>query len=300
MQFARIIAKLVAKNFEQIFRNFSIFRYYNILNLALPALSDNVNRILDICDDPDSSLADLIQAIKADPLVATNILKAANAPEYGFNQKITDITKAVTLFGMISIKGFVMSTFIQGLEELDLSPYNLDSKSFVEIIRKQNAFVTNWYQTDKQMLDSLSMISHLMEIGKIILSQVVIETSSQKLFAYHINNTTNLLEVVNIEKEIFDLSHEEVAAMLMEKWGFAEEIYTPLKYISTPHKAPEEYHKEVYILNVVKTIINSHNFDKKQNLAKAIARVKKYHLKPESFVLTYKQHLQHEEEAVTA
>ena len=265
---------------------------------ALPALSDNVNRILDTCDNPDSSLADLIDAIKTDPLIATNILKAANAPEYGFDQKITDITKAVTLFGMISIKGFVMATFIQNLEDVDLSPYNLDSESFIEIIRQQNAFTTNWYESDKQILNTLSMISHLMEIGKILLSQVVIETSSQKLFAYHIDTTASLLELVKIEKEIFDLSHEEVASMLMEKWGFSEEIYMPLKYISTPHEAPEEYKKEVYILNVVKTIINSHNFDKKQNLTKAVALVKKHHLKPESFVSTYKQHVLRE--AVTA
>jgi len=265
---------------------------------SLPALSDNVNKILDICDNPNSSLADLIDAIKQDPLTVTNILKAANSPDYGFNQEITDITKAVTLFGMVSIKGFVMASFMQGLEEVDLSPYNLDSKSFIDIVQKQNAFVTGWYQTDKEMLDSLSMISHLMEIGKIILSKVVIETSSQKLFAYHINNTSSLLELVQVEREIFDLSHEEVAAQLMQKWGFSPKVYKPLLYISNPDKAPDKFKKQAYILHVVKTIINSHNFDKKQNLAKAVTLVKKHHLKPESFVSTYKQHMQRE--AVTA
>jgi HD-like signal output (HDOD) protein len=261
---------------------------------SLPALSDNVHNILDICDNPNSSLADLIDAIKQDPLITTNILKAANSPDYGFNQEITDITKAITLFGMISIKGFVVTSFIQGLEEVDLSPYNLDPRSFVNVIQKQNAFVTNWYQSDKETLDSVSMISHLMEIGKILLSQVVIETSSQKLFAYHTDNTSSLLELVQIEKEIFDLSHEEVAAELMRKWGFSPKIYKPLLYISTPDKAPEKFQKQVYILHVVKTIINSHKFNKKQNLEKAIAIVKKHHLKPESFVAAYKKLLQPE------
>ncbi len=265
---------------------------------SLPALSESVNRILEICDNPSSSLSDLVHAIKADPLMTTNILKAANAPEYGFEQEIRDITKAVTLFGMISIKGFAMSTFVQNLDDTDLSPYNINSEIFLHIVRQQNAFTMNWYHNENEILNSIAMISHLMEIGKIILSQVILETSSQKLFAYHINNTRNLLELTKIEKEIFDLSHEEVAAMLMEKWGFSEEIYMPLKYISTPHEAPEEYKKEVYILNVVKTIINSHNFDKKQNLTKAVALVKKHHLKPESFVSTYKQHVLRE--AVTA
>ncbi len=261
---------------------------------SLPALSDNIHKILEICDNPHNSLADLINAIKKDPMVTTNILKAANAPEYGFDQKITDISKAVTLFGMVSIKGFVITSFIQGLEKHDLSPYNLEATSFMRIIQKQNAFVTNWYKEDRAMLESLSMISHLMEVGKIILSKVVIETSSQKLFAHHIGNTKNLSEVAAMEKEIFDFSHEEIAAKLIQKWGFPSNIYKPLAYISTPNEAHEPYQKKAYILHVVKTLISSHNFDKKQSLTRAIAIVKRFHLKPESFAKTYKQQLQRE------
>jgi len=256
---------------------------------SLPSLSDNVKKILNICDNPNSSFSDLVEAIKTDPLITINILKAANAPEYGFKEDITDIAQAVVMFGMISIKGFVISNFIQSLEETDLSPYNLDANSFIHIVRKQNAFVTNWYHQDTKVLNTLSMLSHLMEIGKIILSNVVIETSSQKLFADHIKETKTLQEMTKIEKEIFDLSHEEVAAILMKKWGFSPKIYNPLQYISTPYQAPKQYRRETLILHVTKLIINAHNFDRKQNLTAAIAIVKRHRLRPESFVTAYKQ-----------
>jgi len=255
---------------------------------ALPALSDSVNHILDICDSPDSALNDLIEAVREDPLVSANILKAANAPEYGYKKEIRDVGQAVTLFGMVSVKGFVMATFIQGLEEIDFSPYNLDGVTFMELIRKQNAFVTQWYQHDKERLERLALTSHLMEIGKIILSRVVIDTSSQKLFAHHIESAGSLLEMIRIEKEIFDLTHEEVSAELITKWGFSEAIYAPLRHISQPGKSPKAHRKETLILYVTKLLINAHNFDKKQNLANAIAIVKKYNLAPEAFVKTYK------------
>ena len=255
---------------------------------ALPALSDSVNHILDICDSPDSALNDLIEAVREDPLVSANILKAANAPEYGYKKEIRDVGQAVTLFGMVSMKGFVMATFIQGLEEIDFSPYNLDGVTFMELIRKQNAFVTQWYQHDKERLERLALTSHLMEIGKIILSRVVIDTSSQKLFAHHIESAGSLLEMIRIEKEIFDLTHEEVSAELITKWGFSEAIYAPLRHISQPGKSPQAHRKETLILYVTKLLINAHNFDKKQNLANAIAIVKKYNLAPEAFVKTYK------------
>lgn len=255
---------------------------------ALPALSDSVNHILDICDNPDSALNDLIEAVREDPLVSANILKAANAPEYGYKKEIRDVGQAVTLFGMVSMKGFVMATFIQGLEEIDFSPYNLDAVTFMELIRKQNAFVTQWYQHDRESLERLALTSHLMEIGKIILSRVVIDTSSQKLFAHHIASTDSLLEMIRTEKEIFDFTHEEVSAELLKKWGFSEAIHAPIRHISQPAKSPQAHRKETLILYVTKLLINAHNFDKKQNLANAVAIVKKYNLAPEAFVKTYK------------
>jgi HD-like signal output (HDOD) protein len=259
---------------------------------SLPALSENVNYILDICDNPGSSLTELAEAIRKDPLISANILKAANAPEYGYKEEIRDINKAVTLFGMVSIKGFVMSSFIQGLEEVDLSPYNLNSETFIKLIQQQNAFVLSWYKKDPTLLSELSLASQLMEVGKIILSKIVIETSSQKLFAYHIHQIEKLPDLVKMEKEIFDLSHEEVSSELIKKWGFSQDIYIPLRYLSTPHLAPEKYRKTTYILHVVKTLINAHQFNKKANVARAIAIVKKYRLRPESFVTTYKRHFQ--------
>ncbi len=259
---------------------------------ALPALSGNVRQILDVCDDPNSSMNDLIAIVRHDPLVCANILKAANAPEYGYKEEIRDVAKAVTLFGMESVKGFVMNTFIQKLENIDLSPYHLDADGFIDLTQRQNAFVTGWYGDDKALKDILSLTSHLMEVGKIVLSGIVIATSSQKLFAYHIDQTKKLTDLIAIEKEIFDLSHEDVSSELIKKWGFSPKIYEPLRYVSTPHLAPAKHKKVAYILHVVKTLINSHQFSKKVSTALAVALVKKNRLQPEAFVRTYKQFLQ--------
>ena len=259
---------------------------------ALPALSNKVQEIIDICDNPNSSLAELCNAIEADPLLTTNILKSANCSHRQLEQPVTDIRKAVTLFGMDSIKGFILSDFITKLEKCDLSPYNLDTGHFMEILRQQHTFTTEWYAEEKKTYSALAMISHLMEVGKIFLSQVIIETSSQKLFAYHIAQTTNLHELLRMEKEIFDITHEEVAAELMRKWGFDNNICIPLAHIGTPESAPEEYRKTARILNVVKSVVDAQHFDRRQNLSHAVQLVKRHHLKPETFVKTYKMFIQ--------
>ncbi len=261
---------------------------------SLPALSDNVRKIIDICDNPDSSLAELCNAIEADPLLTTNILKYANCSHIRLRQPVTDIRQAVTLFGMDSIKGFVLSGFITELEKSDLSPYNLDTVRFTEIIRQQHMFVTTWYGQEKATYRLLAVPSHLMEVGKIFLSQVAVETSSQKLFAHHIAQTATLHELLKMEKEIFEITHEEVAAELMRKWGFGDSICIPLAHIGNPESAPEAYRKTARILNIVKSVVDAQNFDRRQNLSHAVQLVKRHHLKPETFVNTYKMFIQPE------
>ncbi len=116
-----------------------------------------MQEIIDICDNPNSSLAELCNAIEADPLLTTNILKSANCSRRRLEQSVTDIRKAVTLFGMDSIKGFVLSSFITKLEKSDLSPYNLDTGRFMEILRQQHAFTTEWYVEEEKTYSALAM-----------------------------------------------------------------------------------------------------------------------------------------------
>ena len=81
--------------------NDSIYKHIK----ALPPLDDTVVKVQAVCSNENSSLGDLAQIIAKDPMLTANILRSANSPLYGFSREITTIEKAVSLFGMATVRG---------------------------------------------------------------------------------------------------------------------------------------------------------------------------------------------------
>jgi HD-like signal output (HDOD) protein len=235
---------------------------------------------------------DLIKVIQSDPLTSANILKAANNPIYDFNREIKNISQAVSLFGMESIKSFALATFVQKMSDVDLSPYDIEAKTFMDVSQKQNAFIANWFKGDRKKLDALILPSYVLEVGKIVFSKAVLDTSSQIIFSAQIRNLTKQSELRVVEEDIFEYNNEKITALLLKKWGFASNVYDIINYIHNPEDAPFEIAKYSQILQVVKTVINTQNFDQELSLKEALSLIEKYELDQKRFIEVYKKHVQ--------
>jgi HD-like signal output (HDOD) protein len=258
---------------------------------SFPVLDDTVTKVVDICEDENASLMDLSKVIQSDPLTSANILKAANNPIYDFDREIKNISQAVSLFGMESIKSFALATFVQKMSDIDLSPYFIDAKTFIDISQRQNAFVANWFKGDKKSLDALMLPSYVLEIGKIIFSKAVIDTSSQIIFSAQIYGASKQSELTTIEEDIFEFNNESITALLLKKWGFPSSVYDIIHYMHNPQEAPSEIIKYSQILQIVKTVINTQGFDQRSSLEEALALVDKYELNQEKFIEVYKKQI---------
>jgi len=106
--------------------NESIYKHIK----ALPPLDDTIIKIQTVCSDDNSSLNDLSQIVEKDPMLTANILRSANSPLYGFSREITTISRAITLFGMATIRGFALSSAVKKSFKINLDPYGITSQDF--------------------------------------------------------------------------------------------------------------------------------------------------------------------------
>ncbi len=250
---------------------------------AFPPLDDTVNQVMAVCNDVESSVADLAKVVKSDPMTTTNILKAANSPLYGFSREIKSIEQAVSIFGMETVKGFAFSSFLQKKPDLDLSPYGIDAKDFASISEQQNAFVAKWYKGKRAKLDMLILPSFLMEIGKIVLASLVIEHGKKDEFKALIEQVKTLEDMHNLEKKVFGITNEEVTAILLNDWNFDPIMYNAIRYLNNPQEAEEEVQEYAQVLQVIKTVITTQPLDLDSNLPKAVALVEQYKLDKPKF-----------------
>ncbi|EJP75558.1 HDOD domain protein [Campylobacter sp. FOBRC14] len=227
---------------------------------ALPPLDDTVIQIQRLHADENSSISDLTKVVEKDPMLTANILRSANSPLYGFSQEITTVARAISLFGMATIRGFALSSTIKKSFSINLEPYGITAQDFLNISTIQNALMYNWYSKIKpKSLEILSPASFMLEIGKIVLAHELTEYNEDEEFKSRLKNIVYPSDLALLETEFLEITNEEVTAKIFEQWNLETELVNSILYSNDPEEAPEHIKEYAKALKVIKTAVNIFN-----------------------------------------
>lgn len=84
----------------------------NLFIGRMPSLSTTVAKVLQVCNDPNSSANDLNRVISYDPVLTGQILKLINSAYYGLPNRITSLTRAIIMLGVNTVKNLVLATSV--------------------------------------------------------------------------------------------------------------------------------------------------------------------------------------------
>lgn len=225
---------------------------------ALPPLDDTIMQIQRICMDKNSSLGDLVKVVESDPMLTANILKSANSPLYGFSREIKNISHAISLFGMATIRGFALSSAIKQNIKINLEPYQITNNQFLDISTMQSALMFNWYsRVNREMLDILVPAAFMMEVGKIIIANELLERHEDVTFSQKLSTLSTPSALSALEQEMLGFSNEEITAKIFAQWNLETELVEAIRFSNTPQNAPEHIQPFSLALQIVKTVINT-------------------------------------------
>ena len=247
----------------------------------LPPLPESAMQIEAVYQDPNSTFNDMVKILEKDPLLTADILKAANSPLYGFSREITAISQAVGLFGMGTVRGFALASIVKKSFPLDLSSYNITNTQFAELSKKQHALVTSWYiRKDPKILGILSPAAFLVEIGKVLISQYLIQEALQEEFK---NALVELQNIEAAEVKVVGVHTPEVSATVFSHWKFEEKLIETIRHCVDPQNAPDDTKKAAQSLHVVRTAVPVNGVITEVSIAEAKALVEQYGLDMDSF-----------------
>ncbi len=248
----------------------------------LPALPESAIKLEAIYHNPDSSFDDMVKVLELDPLLTADILKAANSPLYGFTREINSISQAVGLFGMGTIRGFALAMIVKKCFALDLSPYGLSNSQFSDLSKTQNALAVSWYLRQKpKLMDLLSPASFLIEIGKVMISQCLLEKGDEKAFKTRIEAGESIQKV---EEEVCETYTAEVSANIFDHWKFDEALINLIRFSVEPESCEDESLQEAAkVLHVICTATGINGEFTDETLTAAKALIQRYNLDLPSF-----------------
>lgn len=248
---------------------------------SLPPMPETVTKIQSICNNANSSISDLIKIVEKDPSLVANLLKAANSPLYGFSREIKNVSQAVSLFGMATVKGFAIASAVRSSFKMDLTPYGLATSDFIRLSEEQNALTINWYKKkDRDKLEILAPASFLLEIGMVVCADFIKKEGKEKEFLKAIKGDDPRTEV---EREFMGSSSEVVASKIFEHWNFETLMVESIRYLENPEEAQEEAQEYAMVLRVIKEVANTKEKFTEDSLESAYRYIAKYGLDRSAF-----------------
>ncbi|MBN2895701.1 MAG: HDOD domain-containing protein [Campylobacterales bacterium] len=247
----------------------------------LPPLPETAIQIEAVYQNVNATFEDMVKILQKDPLLTADILKSANSPLYGFSREITSISQAVSLFGMGTIRGFALASIISKSFPLDLSPYGISPAQYSNKAKLQNALVTGWYvRKNPKILGVLSAAAFLVDIGKVLIAQVLKEERHIDAFAQALKAGGNISET---EQTFVGATTAQTSAQIFDHWRFEEEMILSIRHCEAPLGAPDGVRLAAQSLQIVRTAVTFEGTLIPQSVDAAKALVHQYALDIVSF-----------------
>ena len=254
---------------------------------SMPPLPESVVKVEKLFTQKDPSFGQLIKIVEEDSILTADILAQVNSPLYSFSKEIISVRQAVTLFGMNSIRGLVLSSVMKNSFEFDISPYNISDRGFQDVASLQSHFMFQWYMSiNIEEATLLVPIIFLMESGKLIIANEVSKSEYKDEFSRMIKEEESISET---EKLFTGLSSSEVTAFLFKHWDFNETFVNIIKGSSDLSSVDEGYKKYSQALDIVKTLINVREVMSPQSIEKATQKAQEYCFDVDKFERTIKR-----------
>lgn len=202
----------------------------------MPSLSTTVTKIMEICNDPTASPADLNKVISLDPVLMGKVMKLINSAYYGLSQEITSLVRAIIMLGLNTVKNLALSTAVLG---------NLGDKSVFQALNMEGFWrhslcvgvaakgIAKKLEVDKNHIEEYFIAGLLHDIGKIPMNNKLSEEYIQAM-SY---SDRGQIPLDQAEMEVIGFDHAKVGALIMENWRLGEEITD----VVTHHHTPQSY-----------------------------------------------------------
>ncbi len=206
----------------------------------MPSLSTTVGKVLEICSRTDASPNELNKVISLDPILTGQVLKLINSAYYSLVNKVTSLTRAITMLGMNTVKNMALSTAIIRSVASAKKSKALPTTHFwahsigVGVSAKLLAKARDVPVMDRE---EFFVAGLLHDLGKVPFGDEYIEVLNIA--------KTEQVPLIAVENELMGIDHQEVGLMIAEKWKLNPVIQECIGNHHDVEDASEEYRSKV-------------------------------------------------------
>lgn len=199
-------------------------------------------RKLNMLIEKDEDMAKIADEVSKDQSVAAKILRMANFAFY--NKKTGSIKEAIMVLGLSNVKSIIISNTV-----FNPSTYGLYHQTLWQHSILVNNLCREIYKRflEKPIPSMYATAGLMHDIGKVVMMSGLKKDYNQLLFQVSAQEHKHILD---LEKERFQITHQEIGAILLDWWGLPHPIVEAALYHHEPLN-PDIINKEiVYVVHL--------------------------------------------------
>ena len=216
-------------------------RIDEIVNIAdhIPPFPKVAMQVLKMLEDPNVPLKELAEVIQYDAAITANLLKTCNAPYFGLSRKVYSLDDALVLIGQNALKDIIAASSSARFYKGDVggTGYQLEKgdlwKHSVATAILSKSICRHFKGVDPGAAFSTGLLH---DIGKRFLNSFVASDFQKIMDRTYVDG----LSFLEAEQEILGMGHAELGGMIMQKWGFPEDMIVAVK----SHHDPQALSKD--------------------------------------------------------
>jgi putative nucleotidyltransferase with HDIG domain len=224
---------------------------------SLPAMPVIAQKLLALKLDSEEGERQMMLLISQDPMISAKIIGLANSPLLGTTRHITAVKDAAMLLGLTRVKSVATGIAVMSLvnkpigrfDPQELWMHNLGVAFAMLPVVRAMPF------KNRPADDMIFLAGMLHDIGYLALAHLDPKSSDDLHTRLVIEENRPAIE---IERELLEVTHDELGAELAKHWNLPEEIVSVIRYHHTPEVAAAiDAQPLVRIVNITEKLIPS-------------------------------------------
>ena len=242
---------------------------------SLPPLPRTIILIEEYRRKSEKEISELHDIISKDALIVTNLLKIANSAMFGFRSKVETPLRAISLLGINFTISVAISASSQKLLVTTLAPYGLTNDNFMNSSNIASVLASLWLgKIDETIKDEIILPALLIDIGKYIIADMIINDQKEKDFKAKIEE--GILSIEEVEKEFLGFSSSYVTAQIFKHWKLSPNLINSIEFVDDINSVSKEFERKAKILSVIKTVANIKEPLSEKSIKEGIIKAKEY------------------------
>jgi len=201
----------------------------------LPALPGNAGLLLQLASNPMAGARQLAQLIEQDASLAAQVLRYANSSLYGYSGGVKDLQTAIArVLGFDFVLNLALGLSIgKALRTAPDGPLGLRAfwRHSVYAARLVEVLALQIEGRDRPERGAAYLAGLLQNIGRLILGHAF---QPEFYLLNRLAEANPSTPVIELEKRVLGVAHDQIGAWLMESWGMPESLTAAVRFHHDP------------------------------------------------------------------